>query len=432
MQGYKRMGCLLLSVFLLLTGCGQAFSGSGATTEIAQEGGEEPSAFEADWGLTPSFTYEVPSMLPSVQIDVHGYDREAVKIAVLATKQEPEFFYLLDRTSGERVYDGRVQYKNDQKYAVFTDFVQDGIYRVVCDEVGQSVDFEIKENLNIQNLHQAVEAYRDLYEKQETITQECLQMICLLQALEIYPESFREENGTIGLMNDLARQAVSLLELQDAKTGKVFETEEQVAQAQTLALYCGTLAKFAYNYHSFDPQFATNCLKAADRTWKYMVANAAGYDSDEMFFAETELFRATGQTHYQQLLLAAWDKPIQNEKIRFYGEVTYLSTRTGVDTMVCANMMQRISQIAEQISVDSRAARYLVCEEAATQILWNMEILGVMNHIITNHEYDTVIANHLHFLYGRNESCTDMREEILRSPELIAEYIFMLAAAVGV
>ena len=60
-----------------------------------------------------------------------------------------------------------------------------------------------------------------------------------------------------------------------------------------------------------------------------------------------------------------------------------------------------------------------------------MEIIAVMNHIITNHEYATVLENHLHYLLGRNTENQDLRQEIYHAPREMAGYIQLLAAIIA-
>ena len=115
-------------------------------------------------------------------------------------------------------------------------------------------------------------------------------------------------------------------------------------------------------------------------------------------------------------------------EIAFYGTVTYLCTTKGADKTICTQLMKTISTMGEQISLNARDGAYLTANEEPENILNDMEVIAVMNHIITNHEYATVLENHLHYLLGRNAENQDFRQEIYCSPGKFAGSIQLLAA----
>ena len=59
---------------------------------------------------------------------------------------------------------------------------------------------------------------------------------------------------------------------------------------------------------------------------------------------------------------------------------------------------------SEAIAKTSNESGFLVCDQAddASHLLDDMRCLTVTNHIIYNHEYTTIIENHLHYLMGMN------------------------------
>ena len=93
-------------------------------------------------------------------------------------------------------------------------------------------------------------------------------------------------------------------------------------------------------------------------------------------------------------------------------------------------MMKRITGFTEQIVENAHSSAWLVDGQDAGQLLYHMEVLGFVNYVITNHEYDTVIANHIHYLMGRNENGEDYRDALYEDPVKLAALIYTLAAAV--
>ena len=61
---------------------------------------------------------------------------------------------------------------------------------------------------------------------------------------------------------------------------------------------------------------------------------------------------------------------------------------------------------AEKISEESRKSPFLVPsdknQDNNDELLDKMITLTLVDYIITNHEYDTVIENYLHYFLGRN------------------------------
>lgn len=441
MHKYQRRtaAALLLTAFLL---CGCTAS---VTPELAQPVEEIVQELPDDWGLEPVFNYNVPKRHANIMVDSYGYETKAVKAAVLSSENIPDYFSLLDRASGEIVYTGSVQTKDGKSLAVFGDFERVGTYRVVCDNLGQSSDFLIRDGIHAGQLEDAIAALwshetaqlglvfpRTPAGQGLNVADSCHVMVRLLQTVELYQQALSVERNLDTVMQTLAKQAQYLLTLQDAKTGEIMDANGKSAAFQDIALFCGTLAKFGYHYKATDSQFATSCLKAADRAWKYLMANKMEENTEEVFFAATELYRATNQRTYHKVI-QDFEENRGDEgesEVAFYGELTYLCTRKGVDKKLCASMMKRITGFTEQIAANAHASRWLVDGQSPEELLYHMEVLGFMNYVITNHEYDTVIGNHIHYLMGRNEKGEDYRAALYEDPKALASFIYLLAAAV--
>ena len=78
----------------------------------------------------------------------------------------------------------------------------------------------------------------------------------------------------------------------------------------------------------------------------------------------------------------------------------------------------------------------------SAELLRDITRLAVVDHIITNHEYATVLQNHLHYLLGRNlQSISyldgagsrnyvsiDENKGIMNQVELNAEFVLMMSS----
>ena len=287
-------------------------------------------------------------------------------------------------------------------------------------------------------------------------------IVTLLQAYELYPEIFTDDvgipesgNEIPDILDEIKYEIDWLLKMQEQETGAVYggvsvyakdgDSSSKVAEiyVEPTSIEAGkafamALAKFSYLYQNYDTQYATGCLKAADRAWKYVELNAKDKIVDEReFAAATELYRASGQDSYNQYVVqylrdetykTQWDETVM------LGCVTYLSTKHAVNRGYCESIMNLLMDHAEEISYVSREAVYFAAgnneQDNCGQLLMEMMNLSVVNRIISNHEYETVIENHLHYLLGRNENAgnhvTD-QTGIIKQFESDSKLIFMLS-----
>ncbi len=440
---WKAVLCMALTVILLLSGC-SASQGTNPVIKLDKSAADEWE----NWGLTPDFSYEVRTVKPGIIVDPQGYETDGVKTAVLRGKRIPDTFSVIDWDSAEVVYTGTIQKKENQNgYAVFTDFITPGTYRLQCMYLGQSYDFVIRDDLYRELLQEALAGLSDsrtqergilLPNGQKSVTESCNFLAKLLQTYELYSENILacEDGGQF--LTLLGSEAQWLLTMQDS-SGAVYAGGNHIAEAEdaeeTLrrtAFYSAVMAKFGYAYRNEDNAFATICLKASDRAWKYVIGNKLDSGAEELFFAAAELYRATGVASYQKYITEFANAGLPDaenmNEIAFYGTVTYLCTKKGADKTICKRLMKTISPMGEQISLNARDGAYLTANEEPENILNDMEVIAVMNHIITNHEYATVLENHLHYLLGRNAENQDFRQEIYCSPGKFAGYIQLLAA----
>ncbi|MDE7360237.1 MAG: glycoside hydrolase family 9 protein, partial [Lachnospiraceae bacterium] len=170
-----------------------------------------------------------------------------------------------------------------------------------------------------------------------------------------------------------------------------------------------TMAKFSYLYQGYDREFATLCLQASDRAYRYAQNYLAAVSEKQYFFEAAELYRATGGYQYHSVvksyLTQNSDVDLEDDYV-FWGCVTYLSTKQKVDVDLCEAVTQNLMRKGETISYASKESKILVNADEKqggnAALLRDMARLAVVDHIITNHEYGMVLENHIHYMLGRN------------------------------
>lgn len=257
----------------------------------------------------------------------------------------------------------------------------------------------------------------------------CQAVNSLLLAYELYPEAIGDDmgipesgNNVPDVLDEVKYEIDWLLKMQDAKSGAVYASVSSVdSKASGYLLYidgitmdatirfAATMAKFSYLYQSYDREFATLCLQAADRAYRYVENYLADVSQEQYFFAAAELYRATGGYRYHNVVKAYLEQNTEQDlgnDFVFWGSVTYLSTKQKVDMTLCSSLAQNLMRQGEIISYASKDSKLLVNTDEKkggnAGLLRDMMRLAVVDHIITNHEYATVLENHLHYMLGRN------------------------------
>ncbi len=293
----------------------------------------------------------------------------------------------------------------------------------------------------------------------------------LLLAYEMNPSSFGDDagipesgNNIPDILDEVRFEVEWLLKMQDTRTGGEYAAAvtdagssddiftapvyvTPVSMDSTIS-FAAMMARFSYFYQEYDAEFATTCLKAADRAWSCYLNNRNAEDDSAAFNAAAQLYRATGDSSYHEILDYYFEKDNFSELFNtdeniFLGSVTYLSINQEVDVDRCTALMKLLMKRAEDIAARSSASTYLVSDygldEGYYKMLIDMRCLTVTDHIIYNHEYTTIIQNHVHYLAGMNpeaiNNLTDNTERtyesasrsgIMNDPETDALLIFML------
>lgn len=228
-------------------------------------------------------------------------------------------------------------------------------------------------------------------------------------------------NGLPDILDEVKYETDWLFRMQDEKSGGVYSgiTVTGTSTSQTLVAgkvnmdatleFAAAMAKFSYLYQIYDSEYATLCVKAADRAMKC----ASKYESDtepsEYFMAAAELYRATGYSKYGDIVndyLTGHEKLDMSDDSVFRGCVTYLCTKQKVNVDLCSSVISTLMDEASDISEKARHEEYLVTtydgDDANEKMLKLTSHLVVVNYVISNHEYRTVLEDYAHYFMGRN------------------------------
>lgn len=256
----------------------------------------------------------------------------------------------------------------------------------------------------------------------------------LLLAYEMNPSAFTDEvgvpesgNGIPDILDEVKYEVDWLLKMQDPRTGgeygaaltdpvrggEAINTPVVVAPVSMEATisFASAMARFSYTFQQYDPEFATQCLKAADRAYSCFLNNQKASDNTAAFKAAAQLYRATGAASYEEVLRSYFEREdffelFDADENVFIGGVTYMSINQSVDVDVCRKLMKALMKRSEAIASAASKSTYLVTDlgrkDGFDRMLKDMRCLTITDHIIYNYEYTTIIENHAHFLMGRN------------------------------
>lgn len=452
---------LLICICLLTGGCSVGAVG----TDYAENAAEYSFELPAE---EVTISYEVPVAMPNVLVDRLGYEPENNKIVIFKGTELPESFTIRERGSGEIVYTGSVKTKSSSdveaaynSYGDFSDFKQVGDYYVQIEHYGESYPFIVHDNLYYSLFKRAfgkLSAMRggsfddkdggwQIAEKGENkeITA-CLCMYQLLASYEIFPEVYTDDMGIPESGN----------EIPDVLDECRYEAQWLIYQAQInpdgSGKACGhraaVLAKYAYLTKTTDAAFAGECLKAAEEAWK--IAEKDEFVPDDLLaLAAAELYRLTGNAQYKKTaedyLRVSAVRGSKMSELEFFAGVVYMKTKNKVEVELCDDLIAKLMNEAEKISQRSKQSDFLVCTDQnktdVRLLLKEVQRICVVNHVITNHEYNTVIENHFHYLMGRNQEALSyvsywegqemQTADLLEDPVDNAAFIFMLSELVS-
>ncbi|MBR1476516.1 MAG: glycoside hydrolase family 9 protein [Lachnospiraceae bacterium] len=349
--------------------------------------------------------YTLPKNTPGVIIDKNGYHPESLKRAVLAGKKLPESFDIIDAETGETVFSGEVKNitysENDGKYvgyAEFDDLDREGEYYIRCEHIGFSYTFRISEAIY-------AELYNELYAefvdsiKNKTADEE--NILALLLSYEYHPGIYGDENS-----NDIPDVLEYIKEW-------VRNIDYTGIEASKSSGYVAVLAKYSYLYQDFDRAYATECIQRASSLFnqsKDEVNNDGG-----LFFALTEMYRATGRASYGDRIIEykeylSANTAFTTDRGYLYGAMTYMLTRQRIDTELCQLFMDRVTDRGVSIMdtyrelIKPTGAR----NSGADDVLSRAVELSCSNVIFKSYQYDCIEEDFLHYLLGCNMSSEEL------------------------
>lgn len=407
--------CLLCLPFLM-TGCAVEESKVIQTTNGMMMGMEPEAVIE----------YIVPNSAPGILINRAGYEPGSNKVAVFRGEELPETFRVYHAETKQEVYVGEVEEKGYDEvtgeriaHGSFSDIETPGEYYIEADILGYSYRFSIGDdvyrevlNSSLQHFYEEIQGKTVLEE--EEIRSNCQALINILLAYEMHGTAFDDQMGIAESGNGVL-DVIDVLHFQAELLKKQQETVLTSTEWELVSYYAAAMAKFSYTYKEYDSVFATECLQLADGAWTYMEQNGQSVEEDMRFMAAAELYRASGGQKFRSVIRqygAAGEREL-NSREAVYGAVAYLSTKQSVDIDLCSSFMETIRAEASEIAADSKNSYYQVnLQKETEEILWDMVVFTVVDKVISNHEYATVIENHLHFLLGRNSSAVSLIDGI--------------------
>lgn len=416
---YSRKSAGILSLLLLFNSI--AMMACGRTTVETGHVSISMTGMES----TPVINYTLPVMTPNVLVDQQGYAADGEKQAVVKGREPVETFRLVNRETGETVYENMIKqtgYNEELALYIgtadFTDYTGEGEFYLECDNVGRSLTFSLKEDHYQELLTVLGEDIRDRCQERN-ITED--EIITLLEACEWYPQVFEDDNGNE--IPDLLEYIANWLE----KTANSSDEQEPENMC-----YVAVLAKFSYLYQKYDVQYATQCLQHASAVYTKLAATS-GRDA-EKFMALTELYRAAGLYTYRNQILEYKDFFEDNtsyleETAYLYGSMTYLATRQPVDVELCTVFMESIRDCGEELAKRSHNMIDAVASvnNGTKDLLERAEELSCANYVLYSYQYTEILEDFLHYLMGRN------RDSVSYYPEEgdAADYLLLIAQQIS-
>ena len=373
--------------------------------------------------MEPDFSYVVPIQLPHILVDQSGYQCADKKVAFFYGKDLKETFEIRDELTEEVVYSGTLRQVKETDgrmlyTGMFTDFSEPGTYYIHQEQVGDSFSFAIGASI-----------YNQKYKKLEsTLLKEKFAQVSdqayLLANYMFIDEMFSE---TWTNMSYIRAKMETLLYSQDAATGAFYseimeepmdtEVYDGTISLSATAQMAGVLAQYVYLYRETeDTLFINKCLMASQKAYRYMEKYRDNTDTDAWYYAATQLYRLTRQYKYRNAIIEYDTLPVESRSSTAHGytilaDFAYLSTPYGTEYNRCELLLDYYLDKAQTISTQSSREYFYVLPEITAmtdkEVLDDMVILGIVNHILSGQEYAGVQKNYIHYLSGTNRDRQD-------------------------
>ncbi|WP_143315529.1 glycoside hydrolase family 9 protein [Clostridium sp. HBUAS56017] len=254
-------------------------------------------------------------------------------------------------------------------------------------------------------------------------------------------------NGIPDVLDEIKYQLQWLLKMQDQTSGGVYhkvtcagfpghvmpqdETAELiVCPISTTATgdFAAVMAMGYENFKDIDPSLAEKCLAAGEKAWAYLkdkpntpVSNPTGIvtgayedndDTDERYWAAAQLFKATGDSKYDDAFKALENKKISSglgwQSVGDFGNLAYISAK-GADQNVAGNIRNYIINEAQHIVCLDKNDGYNI-PSGTKGYYWgsNMNVnnnaifLAKAYKIFPNEEYLEYAKEHINYCFGKN------------------------------
>lgn len=276
----------------------------------------------------------------------------------------------------------------------------------------------------------------------------------MLLSYEKNPEAYSDDmgipesgNGISDVLDEVRYELEWLFKMQDSASGGVYHKvtcevfpETVMPQDETDELivcpisncatgdFAAVMAMAGRIYADVDADFAAKCLEAAKKAYDYVskAEHETGfrnpgnvvtgeyrdyYDQDEIFWAAAELYKATGDTTYQDGVKAVFDGATIEElgwaNVGGYAAYAYL-TSENQDADLAAKIKEKFLNVVDEYLETAKSNGYqnaigVDYVWGSNMIMANHGMLMLMaNEISPNEEYVTYAMAQLHYLMGVN------------------------------
>ena len=281
----------------------------------------------------------------------------------------------------------------------------------------------------------------------------------LLLAYEWYPQAFAtpiplpETNERMAdVLHECKVELDWMMRMQDQASGGVYHKlttlqfppsdmmpEDDLASlfaspisATATASFAATLALAARIYEPIDEGYASYCLQQAKLAWGWLEEHPTypdfhnpadvrtgeygdPVDRDERYWAAAELYRTTGEAKYHEVFLelaARRDFDLYSlgwADMGGYGTICYLLTEYSQDEETVSSLRNGLEQRATELVEISEQDGYgisMLPEHyewgSNMNIMNNAMLLLVADQLLSTSQYEGIVAQHIHYIFGMN------------------------------
>ena len=385
-------------------------------------------------GLAPDFSYTYEEQTPNILLNQIGYQPDGSKVALFQGKQLDSSYVIYNADSGNIVFTGTLREapiagnaEEEKDYLYLADFSQltrEGRFYLFHKNLGYSDEFFIKEDP-----YEQLESHllKQLALENRDTASLCYQLAGLLLTLELYSGQIQD----VEEVHRILQEKIELLgRAQDEETGSVYEvipeaqnlhtksgqTEGETSSAQPISLaataeYAGVMAMYACYIQNTDRQLAKQCQMRAEKAFASIAGSLDNVSFDAGYFAVSQLYKKTLRPTYAQaigqyLAMQEEQKSYTVYDFTLFGDYAYLTGKQGINLEWSRQLMNKVMKQAEEISLTAGRENYYVSNKRELYdvegMLQDTSVMALVNYVITNHEYSSLLGNYLDYFLGRN------------------------------